>query len=100
MYHPFMHTCCNTKCMFKSITRFKLFSPSSILAEKHRYLLYNNFSYLDFYTDIGSILSKIKLSVTYDPITHTAEKLVEVRDSGCSSDIINYNIIGVLLDQF
>ena len=65
-----------------SITRFKLFS--SILAEYYRYKY--TVSHLDFYTDIGNILSKIELSVTDDPITHTVKK--------------NWlNFIRVLLDQ-
>ena len=84
----------------KSITRFKLFSPSFVLAENYRYLLHKyKFSHLDFYTDIGNILSKIELSETEDPITHTVKELVEVRDSGCYSDILNHNIVRVLLDQ-
>ena len=51
--------------------------------------------HLDFYTDIGNILSKLELSVTYDPITHT----VKVRDSLGYSDIQNHKIVRVLLDQ-
>ena len=45
-----------------------MFSPSYVLAENYRYLLDKyKFSYLDFYTDIGNILSKMELSVTEDP---------------------------------
>ena len=42
------------------------------------------------YTDIGNVVSKIKLSVTDDPKTNSVEELVEVRDSGCYSDIALY----------
>ena len=62
------------------------------------YILYK-FSHLDLYTDIGNILSKIELSVTEEPITHTVKELVEGRDSGCYSVILNHNIVLALLDQ-
>ena len=40
----------NNNDVVKSITRFKLFSPSSVLAEHYRYLLYKyTFSHLDLY---------------------------------------------------
>ena len=68
----------------------QLFSPSSKLVENYRYLLYKYKLILN---------NGIELSLTYDPITHTVEELVEVRDSGCYSDIHNHNIVRVLLDQ-
>ena len=46
----------------------------------------DKFSHLEFYSDIGNIVNKIRSKVTYDYISHTVKELVELRDhvSECS----------------
>ena len=62
------------------ITRSKVYSPRSIIAN-YRYFLYKyKFSHLNFYSDIGDIVNKIRSKVNDDYIKHTVKEWIELRD--------------------
>ena len=82
------------------ITKFKLSCPRSTLAENYKYLLYKyKFSHLDFYSDIGNIISKIPLATVDDSITYTVRELCELRDHVNTCEIVSHNMIHILLGQ-
>ena len=65
----------------RSITRSKCYSPRSIIGENDIYLLYKyKISHLDFYSDIGDIVNKIRSKVNDDYIKHTVKEWIELRD--------------------
>ena len=63
----------NNNDVVKSITRFKLFSPSlAVLAENISYININ-FLIQTFIQILGNILSEMELSVTKDPIKQSVK---------------------------
>ena len=60
----------------------ELYGSRSIIEEKYRYLEDKyKFSHLDFYSDIGNIVHKIKVEVNGDYISQKVKKkLIELRD--------------------
>ena len=84
----------------RSITQSKLYSPRSIIGENYRYLLYKyKFSHLDFYSDIGNIVNKIKVEANDDYISHTVKELIELRDHVSECSIVSPKIIYLLLGE-
>ena len=78
----------------KYITKLILNCPLSTVLNKYKC------SYLDFYSDIGNIISKIPLATVDDSVTYTVRELCELRDHVKNTcEIVRHNMIHVLLDQ-
>ena len=57
------------------------------------------FSLLEFYSDIGNIVNKIKVKVNDDYISHTVKELIELRDHVSQCSIVSPKIIYLLVGE-
>ena len=58
--------------------------------------LFDKGGYLNFYSDVGNILSEIPLTMVDDSVTYIVRELCELKDHVNTCKIVSHNMIHVL----